>query len=166
MKKMFCLLVVFCVFLLCSCDAPQSMRELLTYQEGDFVCEAVLSGEKPIALTVSRVGDEIKIKPEGMENIGDMSFVFDDDGAWLCAGETKIKLEKKQLQRLCTVHEMFTLDASAVWRITDEKLGGIEIYKCESNGITVYIDARTRLPLRFSAGGEEMDIKKLSVAEK
>ena len=166
MKKVFCLLVVFCSFLLCSCDAPQNMRELLTYQEGDFVCEAVLSGEKPIALTISRVGDEIIIKPEGMEYVGDMSFVFDDEGAWICSGETKIKLEKTQLQRLCTVYEMFTLDATKVWRITEEKPCGIEIYKCESDGNTVYIDANTLLPLRFSAGAEELNVKKFSAAEK
>ena len=61
MKKIFCLLVVFCSFLLCSCDVPQGMRELLAYQGGDFACEAVLSGEKPIALTISRVGDDIII---------------------------------------------------------------------------------------------------------
>ena len=67
MKKIFCLLVVFCSFLLCSCDVPQGMRELLAYQGGDFACEAVLSGEKPIALTISRVGDDIIIKPEGTE---------------------------------------------------------------------------------------------------
>lgn len=166
MKKVFCLLVVFCSFLLCSCDAPQSMRELLTYQEGDFVCEAVLSGEKPIALTISRIGDEIIIKPEGTEYIGDAAFVFDDEGAWICSGETKIKLEKTQLQRLCTVYEMFTLDAAKAWRITEEKTGGIEIYKCESDGNTVYIDANTRLPLRFSAGTEELNVKKFSAAEK
>ena len=142
------------------------MRELLTYQEGDFVCEAVLSGEKPIALTVSRIGDEIIIKPEGMEYVGDMSFVFDEEGAWICSGETRIKLEKTQLQRLCTVYEMFTLDATKVWRITEEKTGGIEIYKCESDGNTVYIDANTLLPLRFSTGGEELDVKKFSAAEK
>lgn len=165
MKKVFCLLVVFCAFLLCSCDAPQNMRELLTYQEGDFVCEAVLLGEKPIALTISRVGDEIIIKPEGMEHIGDAAFVFDEEGAWICSGETRIKLEKTQLQRLCTVYEMFTLDSAKVWRITEEKPGGIEIYKCESDGNTVYIDANTLLPLRFSTGGEELDVKKFEMAE-
>lgn len=166
MKKIFCLLVVFCAFLLCSCDAPQSMRELLTYQEGDFVCEAVLSGEKPIALTVCRVEDEIKIKPEEMEYVGDTAFVFDDEGVWLCSGDARIRLEKTQLQRLCTVYEMFTLDATKVWRITEGKPGGIEIYKCESDDITVYIDAKTRLPLKFSSGAEELDIKKFSGAEK
>ena len=166
MKKVFCLLVVFCAFLLCSCDAPQNMRELLTYQEGDFVCEAVLSGEKPIALTISRVGDEIIIKPEGTEYIGDAAFVFDEEGAWICSGETKIKLEKAQLQRLCTVYEMFTLDSAKAWRITEEKTGGIEIYKCESDGNTVYIDANTLLPLRFSTGAEELNVKKFSAAEK
>lgn len=121
MKKIFCLLVVFCSFLLCSCDVPQGMRELLAYQGGDFACEAVLSGEKPIALTISRVGDDIIIKPDGTEYIGDAAFVFDEEGAWICSGETRIKLEKTQLQRLCTVYEMFTLDAAKAWRITEEK---------------------------------------------
>ena len=165
MKKIFCLLVVFCSFLLCSCDVPQGMRELLAYQGGDFACEAVLSGEKPIALTISRVGDDIIIKPEGTEYIGDAAFVFDEEGAWICSGETRIKLEKTQLQRLCTVYEMFTLDAAKAWRITEEKPGGIEIYKCESDGNTVYIGANTLLPLRFSAGGEELDVKKFEMAE-
>ena len=94
-----------------------------------------------------------------------MSVLFDEEGAWLCSGETKIKLEKAQLQRLCTVYEMFTLDSAKAWRITEEKPGGIEIYKCESDGNTVYIDANTLLPLRFSTGGEELDVKNFEMAE-
>lgn len=158
MKKIFAILMVVGLFVFCSCEERPAMRELLAYQEGDFSCEAVLSGERPIKLTISRTRNEMRIRPDEMEYIGEVEFVFEGKNAWLCAGEAKIKLEQIRLQRLHAVYEAFTLDSARAWRITNERLGGIEIYKCTSDDIVLYIDARTQLPLKIINGDEAIDV--------
>lgn len=101
-----------------------------------------------------------------MEYLGDTEFIFSGKEAWLSLDGLKIAIDKTKLQSLYTVYEMFTLDTSKTWRITKEKLGGIDIYKCISDDFTVYIDAKTRLPLKFSGKGQMLDVKSMEIDEK
>lgn len=166
MKKILCLLFVLEAVFFCSCEMPVGMKELLAYQEEGFTCEAMLDGEKEVELYILCADGKITVKPSGMEYLGDTEFVFSGEEAWLSSGGLKIAIDKTKLQSLYTVYEMFTLDTSKTWRITKEKLGGIDIYKCISDDFTVYIDAKTRLPLKFSGKGQMLDVKSMEIDEK
>ena len=162
MKKGMIFVVFALVLLLCSCEMPVSMTELLEYQKSDFSCSAALAGKTETELYIKSVGGKVIISLPRAEYMVDTEFVFSQDGAEIiCKGE-KVPMENTGLQRLFTVYKMMTLDCTQLWRITSEKAGGISVYKCVSDdGYTVYIDEKTRLPFRFEGDGEVLDVKRM-----
>lgn len=158
MKKRMIFVLFALVFLLCSCEMPISMAELLEYQNNDFSCDAILDGKTKTELHIKSNGGKIIISIADTEYMNNVSFVFSADNAEIICDEIKIPMENTDLQRLFTVYKMMTLDHTEIWHITREKNGGIEVYKCICDGYTAYIDAKTHLPLRFEHGEEALDI--------
>ena len=55
--------------------------------------------------------------------------------------------------------ELFHLsEKNLLWKIQKETLGGIAVYTCKADDVTVYIDAGTYLPLKITQKDLVIDI--------
>jgi hypothetical protein len=56
------------------------------------------------------------------------------------------------------VYRLFSAPVAGTWKIEKVRLGGVPLYVCESEGLTLYIDAASHLPLKLLSGSITADV--------
>lgn len=150
-------LVIFC-FCSVSCEKAPAMSELLVYEgeartyalrirDGDTYAVTLGTGEGREAFTFS----------EG--ELAELSVCFDADGVSLSYRAMKFPITSPVLLRATHWRELFRLgEKNLLWQIRRETLGGIAVYECRADGVILYLDAGSRLPLKITSGEVEIDV--------
>ena len=158
MKRFLIILLAVCV-LLTSCEKTPNMTELLAYESENmrFTLKITDKTEFSVILTLDAGKDIITFTDEMLAGV---SVEFTDDGTvHLTYDNYKIPLPSSSLLKALHWKDLFHLsEKNLLWKIEKETLGGIAAYACRADGITVYIDAGTFLPLKITGKNLVIDI--------
>ncbi len=163
MKRMLCLIMIlFGIFGLSSCSAGTNMEKLTDYQNKDFKTAAyiTLDGVKYKA-EISKQGDAVYFSFNEPKSLGKFVFIASESGISIKSGALTVPIDAgDKLWSISKLSSIFNIPVSGTWKITKEKLGGVAVYVCrnENEGVLMYIDAGSRLPLKIICGGIEADI--------
>ncbi len=145
--------------LLAGCEKTPNMTELLAYEsehllfslritdKTDFSAELILD-EKTDTITFSG------------GNLNGIQIEFAEDGKVnLHYEDYKLPLPSSSLLKALRWKELFHLsEKNLLWKIQKETLGGIAVYCCRADDVTVYLDAATYLPLQITQGELVIDV--------
>ena len=163
MKKIFTVIIISAVIFVSACGGV-SMKELLTVEEGSYTAE------------LSTTLDDETLMISVIKDGGTLSFVVDEKytfvyngGNWsvsysgLTVPISADSIKRSVPQKLCTA---LTATPDAGWKISEEVLDGVYYHKCECQtlGVTLFIDAKTNLPLKIISGGMEFSVLKFEPA--
>jgi hypothetical protein len=156
MKRFFCFLIfAFVTLSLCSCSESVNMGVLTEYRNGDFEAELKLSrAGKEQLCSLESSGGRFFLR---FYDKSDFTFVMDESGAGIISGGTEIPLGIGAFP-LYELYRVFFVPVAGAWKIEKTRLGGVSVYICESEGITLYIDASSHLPLKVVSEGLEADV--------
>ena len=158
MKRFLIILLAVCV-LLTSCEKTPNMTELLAYESENmrFTLKITDKTEFSVILILDAGKDVITFTDEMLAGI---SVEFADDGnVHLTYDNFKIPLPSSSLLKALHWKDLFHLsEKNLLWKIEKETLGGISVYACRADGITVYIDAGTFLPLKITGKNLVIDV--------
>lgn len=154
------LLCVLLALSLCACSESVNMGVLTEYQNSDFEAELRLcfSGKERLCSLEKKEG-RLFLRIRGLEKF---TFVLDENGAVIISGGTEIPLSGAKIP-LCEVYRLFSAPVAGTWKIEKARPGGVSLYVCEGAGITLYIDACSRLPLKIISGVMEADVLSFKV---
>ena len=157
MKRIF--LFIFCVLFAFSCTAcgeSINMCKLTEYQNGDFCAELKISARgKEYSAKLSKSGERFTLCPEPL---APFCFVLEEGGAAIISGEAEINFGTGALFPLSGVYRLFTVPIAGTWKIEKARPGGVSLYVCKSEDITLYIDANSHLPLKMLSGDLDLDV--------
>ena len=160
MKKIlsFCFFAL-ALFLLTSCAPKPNMEQLLSYQvpgteislcikDGEIFRGKLKMGENDVVFTFT---DE---KREGI------SYRMDKSGKlWMFFEDVEIPLDPSDELKCKDWLSLFCIPSGDnIWKIRRETVGGIAVYVCRDEKITIYIDAASGFPLKIESDGIAIDI--------
>ena len=148
MKKFFaCILAVCCCFSFFSCGSMPDMRELLSYQkDGASFRVKIHDGDEFYAvITLGQTNTVELLYDEETEGI---RFLFRKNEASVEYGDTVMPIPNTDKLKAEKWVSLFALSADALWKISRDTTGGI----------SVYMDAASRLPLKMISGTTEIDV--------
>ncbi len=161
MKRIFsffaCILLVFS---LCSCTESVNMGVLTEYQRGDFEAELQIKicGKESLC-SLEKKSERLFLRLHGLDGF---TFVLDESGAGIISGGTEIPLGGAPLS-VRDVYLLFSTPVAGAWKIEKSSPGGVPVYVCSGDGITLYIDACSHLPLKIIYGSTEVNVLSFSV---
>ena len=132
---------------------------LTEYQNGDFSAELKIrlgTGEYR-ALLVKR-GERLTLSVKEPSALAAYEFAIENGSLSIITGGAEIPLAAGELFLLKSVFALFCVPVAGTWKIERSRPGGVSIYVCECEGITLYIDANSRLPLKIVSGKAEADV--------
>jgi len=157
--KRFLLLMLTLCLLFSSCEKTPNMTALLAYEHENmrFTLKITDKTDFFVILTLDNDKDVITFTDEKLAGI---SVKFADDGAvQLTYEHYEIPLPSSALLKALHWKNLFHLsEKNLLWRIEKETLGGIAVYACRADGITVHIDAGTFLPLKITGKDIVIDV--------
>ena len=158
LNSFFICLLVF-AFCLSSCVKMPNMSELLAYEHENmrFILKITDEKEFSAVLVLDKENDILTFTDEALSGI---SVEFGNDGAvHLRYEDYKIPLPNTSLLKAIRWKELFHLSGkNLLWKIQKETLGGLAVYVCRADDVTVYIDAGTYLPLKITQGKLVIDV--------
>jgi hypothetical protein len=157
MKKFFCFLLCALISVsLCSCGESVNMSVLTEYQNRDFEAELRigLSGKEQ-ACNLVKSGGRLFLR---FREMSAFTFALDENGAAIISEGAEIPLGGGEALLLCGVYRLFSAPVAGTWKIEKVRLGGVPLYVCESEGLTLYIDAASHLPLKLLSGSITADV--------
>ncbi len=158
LTRFFILILAMCI-LFTSCEKTPNMTELLAYEKENirFTLKILDETEFSAVFTLGKEHDILTFSKGSLEGI---SIQFEKDGAVHLTYESyKIPLPSSSLLKAIRWKELFRLsEKNLLWKIKKETLGGLAVYTCRADDITVYIDAATYLPLKITQGKLVIDI--------
>ena len=157
-RAIFILLLIFAL-LRTSCGESVNMGVLTEYQNGDFSAELKIrlgTGESR-ALFVKR-GERLTLSVKEPSALAAYEFALENGSLSIITGGAEIPLAAGELFLLESVFALFSVPVAGTWKIERSRPGGVSIYVCECEGITLYIDANSRLPLKIVSGKAEADV--------
>jgi hypothetical protein len=161
MKRIFSFFICIALALsLCSCGESVNMSVLTEYQKRDFEAELKIKSEgKERICSLTKKDGRFFLCIRGLDGF---TFVFDENGAGIISGGTEIPFGSAPLP-VYELYRIFTIPAMGTWKIEKSRPGGVSLYVCEGDGITLYIDALSHLPLKIISGGMEADVLSFKV---
>jgi hypothetical protein len=163
MKKMIFLCVLASVFLLSGCAPRANMSDLLSYQEqAKTMTLRITDGEVFHIQWEKTDGAHMLIFTDGdrknvgyqMDANGKISMIYED---------FTVPIADTQNLKCAEWFSLFSISAGeTIWKIKKELLGGIEVFVCRDGTHTIYIETKTKIPLRIEKGDISMDILSLS----
>jgi len=164
MKRLFCILLSTIILLsLCSCGESVNMGVLTEYQNGGFEAELRLSiGGKEHFCSLTKSDGRFFLR---LREMSSFTFVFDENGAGIISGDTEIPIGDAGMLPLYGVYGIFSAPVSGTWKIEKARPGGVSLYICEGEGITLYIGASSHLPLKIISGSIEADVLSFKVTQ-
>ena len=160
MKKirLFCFFAV-ALFLLTACSPKPNMETLLSYQApGTEMTLRITDTEIFYAkLKIAENETSIVFTDERREGI---SYRMDRDGQiYMFFEEVQIPLAPSDELKCKDWFALFSIPhGDNIWKIKREMLGGIDVYVCRDEKITLYIDASSGLPLKIESDGIVIDV--------
>ncbi len=148
-----------CCILFCGCNRMQNMTELLAYEQKNVAFDLKIQDEKEFSVRLTQNEQEdIFSFSEG--TLAGISIAFLTDGAVEMRYEDyKTPLPSSALLKALRWKELFHLsEKNLLWKIQKETLGGLEVYCCKADSVTVYIDSGTLLPLKITDGKTVVDV--------
>lgn len=157
-KRFFMLLLAICL-LFSSCEKMPNMGELLAYENENMRFMLKITDEKEFSavLVLDKENDILTFTDEALSGI---SVEFGNNGeVHLSYEDYKIPLPNASLLKAIRWKALFHLSGkNLLWKIQKETLGGLTVYVCRADDVTVYIDAGTYLPLKITQGKLVIDI--------
>ena len=160
MKKIL-LLFFFAVtlFLLTACSPKPNMETLLSYQvSGTEMTLRITDTEVFHAkLTIAEKETVIVFTDERREGI---SYRMDRDGQiYMFFEDVQIPLAPSDELKCKDWFALFSIPSGDnIWKIKSETVGGINVYVCRDEKITLYIDAVSGFPLKIESEGIVIDV--------
>ena len=165
MKRIFLLLI--CLFFAAaatSCGESVNMGTLTEYQNGGFSAEIKIStGGRDYRADVKKSGGRIFVSVKEPSSLSAFTFALDEGGACIISGGTEIPIGGTELLRLARIYPLFSVSVAGTWKIEKARPGGVSLYVCESEDITLYIDANSHMPLKIICGETEADVLSFEV---
>ena len=141
---------------LCACGESVNMGVLTEYQNADFEAEIqIKNGSKELLCSLSKNDRRLFLRIRGLE---EFTFALDENGASIISGGTEIPLGICEPLPICEVYHLFSAPVAGTWKIEKSRPGGVPVYVCEGDGITLYIDAYSHIPLKIIYGAMEADV--------
>ena len=145
--------------LLTACTPTPNMEELLSYQAPGTEMSLRITDTEIFHAKIKIAENETSIvftdeKREGisyrMDRDGQICMFFDDVQIPLASSD---ELKCKEWFALFSIPH-----GDNIWKIKRETLGGIDVYVCRDEKITLYIDASSDLPLKIESNGIVIDV--------
>ncbi len=165
MKRIFLFFIcAFMILSLASCGESVNMTALTEYQSKSFEAELKISscGKEYRGIAKKRDG-RIFLTLSEPRDLSLFTFVFDKNGSAVIAGEAEIPFRAEKLFPLSETYSLFSVPIAGTWKIEKKKPGGVSIYVCECEGLTLYIDSGSFLPLKIMHGETTADIISFTV---
>ncbi len=145
--------------LLTGCEKTPNMTELLAYEK-EQICFSLHITDKTEFHTQLIIEAERDTLTFSEGDLNGIQIKFEKDGKVnLHYEHYKIPLPSSSLLKAIQWKELFHLsEKNLLWKIQKETLGGIEVYCCRADDVTVYIDAATFLPLKITQGELVLDV--------
>ncbi len=159
LRPIFLIPILILCFLLTACEKTPNMTALLSYETRDCTYTLRVRDESIFETSLSTSADK-DIFSFTKDALRDIRLEMSADGtAVLCCRELSFPLAQTQMLRAADWRALFHLsERNLLWQIRKETLGGITVYCCRAEGVTVYIDAASLLPLRLVSGAIEIDV--------
>ena len=158
-KRSFIPFLLLALLFLTACAPKPNMETLLSYQragtemtlritDGEIFRGKVKMGENDVVFTFT---DE---KREGI------SYRMDADGKlWMFFEDVEIPLDPSDELKCKDWLSLFCIPSGDnIWKIRRETVGGINVFVCRDEKITLYIDAASGFPLKIESEGITIDI--------
>ena len=159
MKRAIFILFLAFAIMLTSCGESVNMGALTEYQNGDFSAELkIRSGRGEYRAVILKQGGRFTLSVKEPSALAAYEFALENGSLSIITGGTEIPLEAGELFPLCSVFALFSVSVAGTWKIERSRPGGVSIYVCRCEGITLYIDANSRLPLKIVSGEAEADV--------
>ena len=157
-RGLFCFYAV-ALFLLTACTPKPNMETLLSYQSPgtELVLRITDTEVFSAKLTIEKNETAIVFTDEKREGI---SYRMDRNGQiYMFFDDVLIPLAPSDELKCKDWFALFAIPSGDnIWKIKHETLGGIDVYACRDEKITLYIDAASGLPLKIEAEGIVIDV--------
>lgn len=156
MKKLFCIL--FCLLfplLCCSCESAPDMESLLSYQKEGAVFRLSVKDGSSFSATLT-LGEKTVLAFSD-EEFDTLFYTFEGDTASLSNGTFSLPLTGTTHLKAKKWVSLFALPCEGPWQIEAKTVGGSAVYRCTTDGITLYVDT-LGVPLRIESGNTVIDI--------
>ncbi len=152
-------LMVLLLLFLVSCEKTPNMSELLQYEKESvrFRLHITDKTEFSAEFVTGAESDTLTFLEDSLSGT---HIVFQKDGGVEVKYEDyKIPLPSVSLLKAIRWKALFHLsEKNLLWKIQKETLGGLTVYCCQADDVTIYIDAATYLPLKMVQGDLVIDI--------
>ena len=160
------ILALFTALCLCACEDTANMGELTEYQNRDFTAEVKLFIEgKEYAGTLQGRGGALILRVNEPQELCAFTFTLTESGAQICVGDMRLPIKNTELLKFSRLFPLFSLPVSDTWHINRARPGGVDVYVCENDNVTLYVDAGSRLPLKIVSGSTEVDVISFRMGE-
>lgn len=150
-------LIIFCICLT-SCEKPPNMTELLAYENEEISFKLHITDEAEFAATLTLGKQSTLLFTDG--TLAGIRADFGANGTITLSYEGfHVTVGEASLSKMQGWHTLFKLsEKNLLWKIQKETIGGLALYVCRADDVTVYIDAGTYLPLKITQGKLVIDI--------
>lgn len=157
MKKLIAAIVLSALcLLLFSCGGTPSMSELLSYQKDGATFEVKISdGDEFSAKITLGEKDTVELCSDETEGI---RFVIGENETLIEYNGTSMTLASSEKLKAAKWASFFRLSSDSLWKIKSETVGGIAVYICTCDNMTLYIDAASKIPLKIINGETVIDV--------
>lgn len=165
MKRIFLFFIcAFMILSLASCGESVNMTALTEYQSKSFEAELKISacGKEYRGIAKKSEGRLFLTLSEPRE-LSPFTFVFDKNGSAVIAGEAEIPFCAENILPFSEIYPFFSVPIAGTWKIEKKKPGGVSLYVCECEGLTLYIDSGSFLPLKIMREETVADIISFTV---
>ena len=159
MKKRIVFLILAIPLLLCACSPKPNMETLLSYQRAGTEMTLCITDTEIFRakLTINEADVILTFTDKGREGI---AYRMDGEGnLFMFFEDTEIPLAPSDELKCKEWLSLFRIaSGDNIWKIKRETVGGIAVYVCRDERITLYIDAASLLPLKVEYGEIAIDI--------
>jgi hypothetical protein len=159
MKKKFLIAPLLLALILSACSPKPNMEALLSYQQAGTEMKLRITDTEVFCADL-RITEEAVILTFTDEKREGISYRMDKSGEiFLFYEDVEIPLDPSDELKCRDWLALFSIPSGeSIWRIKRETLGGIAVFVCRDERITIYIDAASGFPLRLEADGVQIDV--------
>lgn len=160
MKRIISILIcVLFALSLGSCGESVNMAALTEYQRGNFSAELKISIQgREYRASLLKEGERLQLSVKEPAALSPYVFLFENGCVFIVTDGTEIPFDSGGDMPLTNVYGLFCVSVAGTWKIEKARPGGVSLYVCECDGVRLYIDANSRLPLKIVSGGTEIDV--------
>ena len=159
MKKLFLITPLLFALMFSACAPKPNMEALLSYQQAGTEMELRIT-DTEIFYADLKITEEAVILTFTDEKREGISYRMDKSGGiFLFYEDVEIPLDPSDELKCKDWLALFSIPTGEnIWRIKRETIGGIAVFVCRDERITLYIDAASGFPLRIENEGIQIDI--------